>query len=106
VALVHFPGRLVDDWQSFHQISKEVFGFPDFYGMNMDAWIDCLRYVDDGMSRFDIAGSDRLEIVVDDSEQFRAHASEIFEAFVEAVAFINDDYLKSGDKAKISLVMN
>jgi RNAse (barnase) inhibitor barstar len=32
----------ISDWQSLHEESRQAFGFPDFYGMNMDAWIDCL----------------------------------------------------------------
>ncbi len=47
----------IKDWKSFHLLCKEKFGFPDFYGMNMNAWIDCLTYLDesDGMSRFPLA---------------------------------------------------
>ena len=44
----------ISDWESFHHLCKKEFGFPDFYGMNMNAWIDCLSYLDenDGVSRF------------------------------------------------------
>ena len=35
-------GELFTDWESFHTVSAEVFGFPEFYGRNMNAWIDCL----------------------------------------------------------------
>ena len=38
-------GRIVD-WSSFHAVFAEGMGFPEFYGRNMDAWIDCMTYVE------------------------------------------------------------
>src|SRR5689334_21488845 len=42
--------------------------------MNMDAWIDCLCYLDedDGMSRFNLSSGERLGIEVLDTSQFLA----------------------------------
>ena len=37
----------ITDWDSFHAVFAEVFGFPNFYGRNMNAWIDCMTYLDD-----------------------------------------------------------
>jgi RNAse (barnase) inhibitor barstar len=34
------------DWTSFHDVFQHTLGFPDFYGRNMDAWIDCMTCVD------------------------------------------------------------
>lgn len=39
----------------FHEVLKTAFGFPDFYGKNIHALIDCLsslRQPEDGMSTF------------------------------------------------------
>ncbi|WP_206361205.1 barstar family protein, partial [Pseudomonas viridiflava] len=36
--------NLISDWQTFHNVFAEQFGFPVFYGRNMDAWVDCLSY--------------------------------------------------------------
>jgi hypothetical protein len=60
MATVQLPEDRINDWHSFHEVSKEVFGFPSFYGMNMDAWIDCLTYLDDGMSRFTLRAEENL----------------------------------------------
>ena len=35
------------DEDSFHHAFKEVFGFPDYYGMNFNAWVDCMTYLDE-----------------------------------------------------------
>ncbi len=51
--LVVVDGRMLKDWDSFHQEFARVFGFPEFYGNNMDAWIDCMSWLsdpEDGMS--------------------------------------------------------
>ncbi len=36
----------IHDWDSFHVVFAEAFGFPELYGWNMDAWIDCLTSLD------------------------------------------------------------
>ena len=55
----------IHDWHSFHRVCAETFGFPDFYGQNMNAWIDCLTYIreGDGMSNFVLCDSEQLSIV-------------------------------------------
>ncbi len=39
--------KKIKDWKSFHDQFSEVMGFPNFYGENMNAWIDCMSYIDD-----------------------------------------------------------
>ncbi|HZV35960.1 MAG TPA: barstar family protein [Verrucomicrobiae bacterium] len=46
--------KRISDWNSFHSVFSEVMGSPNFYGRNMDAWIDCMTNFDDGMTRFTI----------------------------------------------------
>ena len=38
----------ISDWDSFHDQCAKDLGFPEFYGRNINAWIDCLTYEDDG----------------------------------------------------------
>lgn len=45
--VVRIDGDRIVDWPSFHGVFAEAFGFPDFYSQNMDAWIDCLGYLDE-----------------------------------------------------------
>ncbi|MFM0375819.1 barstar family protein [Paraburkholderia strydomiana] len=37
----------IADWPSFHRLFAQIFGFPTFYGSNMDALIDCLSHLDE-----------------------------------------------------------
>jgi hypothetical protein len=40
--IVRIDTRLITDWASFHDVFARSFGFPDYYGRNMDAWNDCM----------------------------------------------------------------
>ncbi len=54
---VALDGAAMTDWAAFHAQSRQAFGFPDFYGNSLDAWVDCLSYLrdDDGMSAIRLA---------------------------------------------------
>lgn len=42
--IVRIPAARIHDWVTFHDVFAELFGFPDFYGRNMDAWIDFMSH--------------------------------------------------------------
>jgi RNAse (barnase) inhibitor barstar len=44
--LVRIDGTRLQSWDAFHSAFASAFGFPDFYGRNMDAWIDCMTSLD------------------------------------------------------------
>ena len=48
--MVKIDCSLIKDWESFHQCFREGFGFPAFYGNNMNAWIDCMSSLDETFS--------------------------------------------------------
>lgn len=91
---------------AFHEVCRETFGFPDFYGMNMNAWIDCLTYLDegDGMSRFHLTEGEVLRVEIGQSESFRSRLPEIFNAIVECTSIGNERYIESGKSPKLELV--
>ena len=62
----------IRNWETFHDICARDFGFPGFYGRNMNAWIDCLTYVreGDGMSRFVLQEDEYLYIHLPDFVTF------------------------------------
>jgi len=96
----------ITDWQSFHEICRDVFGFPDFYGMDMGAWIGCLPYLDEdaGMTRFNLAEGERLHIEVSATESFNRRLPEIFDALVGCSAFVNQRYVEAGEASVLSPV--
>ena len=97
MAHVKFETDKITDWESFHQYSKEIFGFPDFYGKNMDARIDCLTYIEenDGMSKFHLSKDEMLNVEVTETEDFNARLPDIFDALVECTAFVNSRYKRA-----------
>lgn len=106
MATVRLDTSLISDWESFHLTCREVFGFPDFYGMNMNAWIDCLTYLDegDGMSQFHLAPGETLNIEVSDTESFKSRLPEIFDALVVCSTNVNQRYLEAGKSPLLLLV--
>jgi hypothetical protein len=105
MAVAHLNTETISDWQSFHEESRRAFGFPAGYGMNMNAWIDCLTYLDggDGMSRFHLTEDEMLEIEVSNSASFRSRLPEIYDALVECSSFINERNVEAGKRPLLSL---
>ncbi len=106
MATARLATESITDWQSFHQACREVFGFPDFYDMNMDAWIDCMSYLDEdaGMTRFNLAEGEMLHIEVSATEAFNRRLPDILDALVECSAFVNQRYVEGGKAPVLSLV--
>jgi hypothetical protein len=106
MAFVQINTKQITDRASFHQICKEAFGFSDFYGNNMNAWIDCLSYLeeDDGMTKFCVEKDEILHIEINETEDFNKRQPEIFDALIECTAFVNQRYLETGNKPRIALL--
>jgi hypothetical protein len=106
MARVRLNTDKITDWQSFHQACKETMGFSDFYGINMDAWTDCMSYLDEdaGMTRFLLSEGEALHIEITDTESFNSRLPEILVALLECSAFVNQRYIEDGKLPSISLV--
>lgn len=80
------------DWNSFHDIFAETFGFPGFYGRNMDAWIDCLTRLDapdDGMTTIHAPADGCVVLQLENVKSFKVRCREIYDALIECSAFVN-----------------
>jgi hypothetical protein len=98
--------REIIDWPSFHAVFKRVMGFPDFYGANMDAWIDCMTSVDapdEGMSAIYAPLNGILVLALESVPDFKKRCPEIFDALVGCAAFVNWRRLEMGDSPVLSL---
>jgi hypothetical protein len=94
------------DWDTFHAVSAAAFGFPDFYGCNLNAWIDCLTYLDlgDGMSRYHLADGEVLRIEMRDAADFAERMPEQALALVSVTAAVNERYIERGKPPALVLV--
>ena len=82
----------ITDWDTFHAVFAEVFGFPNFYGRNMDAWIDCMTYLDDpdaGMTAVYAPAGGVVALQLEDADAFVRRCPELYDAIVECTAFVN-----------------
>ena len=106
MATARLNTEAITDWQSFHEACREAFGFPDFYGRNMNAWVDCLSYLDegDGLSRFHLDEGEMLHIELPAAESFNARLPELFDALVACSAAVNRRYIESGKPPALSLI--
>jgi RNAse (barnase) inhibitor barstar len=100
--LVRVDGAQLRDWDSFHGVFASAFGFPGFYGRNMDAWIDCMTSLDvqDGMTSVHGSASDPVVLQLDNANQV---PKEILDALLECAAFVNWRRLEVGKPAILML---
>ena len=94
---------------SFHTIFASAFGFPNFYGRNMDAWIDCLTYLDDveaGMTSVHVAPGQCLPLVIDHAHEFKVRCPDLFAALVECAAFVNFRRVELGGLPVLALALD
>jgi RNAse (barnase) inhibitor barstar len=97
----------INDFPTFHAECTRAFGFPDFYGQNMDAWIDCLSYLTqgDGMSAFTLGPDELLFIHLPDFEAFSQRVPGVSAAMLECAAFVNCRYVEAADRPRLVLVL-
>ena len=107
MAQVQLDGRTITGWDAFHDQCTTAFGFPGFYGRNMNAWIDCLTDVrsGDGMSRFELGPEELLIIEVLDAEAFNRQVPEVFDALVECTASVNRRQIEAGERPALYLLV-
>lgn len=97
----------IKDWEAFHSVFFEVMGFPEFYGRNMDAWIECMSYVDDtdaGMSTVTVEPEESLEMVILGVEEAIKTCPDVFQGFMECVAFVNHRFIDSNSSVRLKVV--
>lgn len=82
----------ITDWPSLHRVFSRVFGFPPFYGNNLDALIDCLGYLDEPeaeMTQVHVSLGGTLTILLGGVDSFRKRCPDQFAGLQDACAFVN-----------------
>jgi RNAse (barnase) inhibitor barstar len=104
--MVKIDASNIVDLDSFHAVFASAFGFPAFYGRNMNAWIDCLTSLDDpdaGMTTVHVRSGECLSLVVDRAQDFKRRCPELFSRFVECAAFVNWRRIEMGRPPVLAL---
>lgn len=107
MATVKLDGATIHNWNDFHAQCRQAFAFPDFYGDNLDAWMDCLSYLrdDDGMTRFVLKDKEVLTIEVLHSQQLRKQVPDMIEELTFCIAVLNESYTDLGEQEALRLVL-
>jgi hypothetical protein len=105
VPVVAIPASEIRDWDTFHDVFAAALGFPDFYGRNMNAWIDCLTYADedDGMRAMVVPPGDVLTLQLAGAAEFAERCPEQYAALVECSAFVNWRRIEAGQGPIVAL---
>ena len=101
--IVRIDGRRLTDWESFHDTFAEGFGFPEFYGRNMNAWIDCMTSLDspeDGLTTIHGTANDAVVLHITNASSI---PPDVFEGLNECAAFVNWRRIEQGDAAVLAL---
>jgi Barstar (barnase inhibitor) len=108
VPIVQIPVDEIVDWGTFHEVFARVLGFPDYYGRNLDAWIDCMTYVDDEAaamisSDLVVGEGDIMTLHLGLLADFPERCREQYEALNDCVAFVNWRRLEAGERPILAL---
>lgn len=103
--VITIDGRSIVDSPSFHAVFAEVFGFPAFYGRNMDAWIDCMSDLDDdtGMTTVQVKPGEVVTIQIDHYRVFKETCPGIVDDLLNCAAFVNWRRIEQGGTAVLVL---
>lgn len=96
----------ITDWDTFHSIFAETFGFPDFYGRNLDAWIDSLTSLDapeDGLTALHTTSGHPVILEIRHADDLAARCPEIHLALLECTDFVNRRRAEFGQGPVLSL---
>mgnify|MGYP001298707782 CR=1 FL=1 len=88
-------------WKTFHSYFQRKFGFPDFYGCNMNAWIDCMRDLDKpefGMVKTISVNKGQYAVFrILNADTLKSKSPDIYLALIECCAFINRSRVEGGE---------
>jgi hypothetical protein len=104
--VVKLDTRLIVDWATFHDVFANAFGFPGFYGRNMNAWIDCMTYLDDPsaeMTKVHAPAGGVVVLELSEVGEFARRCPEQYNAIVECSAFVNWRRIETGEPAVLTL---
>jgi len=97
-------------WESFHDVFADTLGFPDYYGRNMNAWIDCMSsigvYEEAWTAARGFEVGEKLLLDIPNAKAWKDRCPDIFEAFMEDVAFSNYRNLEVGEAANLLLFLH
>ena len=106
--VVTIDGSAIADWDGFHDAMSDAFGFPAWYGRNMDALIDLMTYLDEDKATtgFSVGAGEIVVLELGNARAFRERCPEIYDGLVACSAFVNWRRIESGGTAYLCLAFD
>lgn len=101
--LVRIDASTITDFPTFHDCFADALGFPNFYGRNMDAWIDCLTSLDEPLDGMTTVHGSPDDMVVLHLENVGGVPDDVMRAFAECAAFVNWRRIEVGEPAILAV---
>lgn len=95
----------VNDLYEMHILLKKTFGFPEFYGKNVNALIDCLssiRNPEDGMTTLVLGVNENLLIK---ARGLSSKSELIINNFLVSIESVNERFLMLAKEIPIYLIL-
>ena len=107
--IIRIPAGEITDWDSFHSVFQAAVDFPEYYGRNMNAWIDCMTSIDDpssGMTSVAVNAGELVTLRIDDASDFQRRCPEQYDALIECAAFVNYRRIAVGETPVLTLMLS
>jgi len=98
VRVVNIDSERIKSWDDFHDIFYTLFNFPDYYGRNLDAWIDCM---DEVLS----ASQETLLLDFGRCHDLKQRIPGITNRILECCAFLNFRFIDAKRQPKLIVSM-
>ncbi len=104
--IVSVDTRMITSMDKLHTVFSESFGFPEFYGRNMNAWIDCMTSLDspdDDMTSVHAPPGGVVVIQLEHAEEFVNQHPDLYQVIIESAAFVNFRRIETGEEPVLAL---
>ncbi|MEL6464325.1 MAG: barstar family protein [Pseudomonadota bacterium] len=105
-AIVEIDGDAIRSIDDFHDVFAAAFGFPDFYGRNENAWIDCMGDLDNpstGMTKVFVDPGKCLTLQIKNAKAMKRDVPNIWDLLTDYAAFVNWSRIELGQEAVLAL---
>ena len=103
---LELDGQKVSDAEEFHSEFAQAFGFPDFYGRNMDAWIDCMSCLDDpvgNISSVNVEPGSTITIKITNHSYLKEIAPQLWADLLNCTEFVNERFINAASETRLAL---
>ncbi len=88
--------KRLKNWKTFHSEFKKELNFPDYYGNNMNTWIDCMDELTDKPTL----------LIINNGKCLKERTSELLNSILECGAFVNYRKKEVGEKPNLIISTN